>query len=240
MYIHRDKSKVLDVNRYYSYSTIYSYRYLQSVGKKLVHLRNLGGNGKVDGAVANLNNEATLDLRVDLQTSYQYSVPQKGLHNSPTYLWHNLQLLALSDVLALADSVLQLLHDLVVKRRSRGDHKLDLASLSAHEHTKLLRDTLKYAKTVVLGQGLEEVCEGVGLVGNTSALLQLSDDLLLVRDRECRRGQDGLELGVALEGGVQVVHGFGNGVDRGLLGSGRVLCLLSDPFLMPINSTFSL
>jgi hypothetical protein len=41
--------------------------YLQRVLEELVHLGDLGRDGKVDGAVTNLNNEAATDLRVDLR-----------------------------------------------------------------------------------------------------------------------------------------------------------------------------
>lgn len=40
--------------------------YLQSVGEQLVHAGHLGGDGKVDGTVANLDNKTTTDIRVDL------------------------------------------------------------------------------------------------------------------------------------------------------------------------------
>jgi hypothetical protein len=40
--------------------------YLQSVLEQLVHLGHLARDGQVDGAVANLDNEAALDLGVDL------------------------------------------------------------------------------------------------------------------------------------------------------------------------------
>jgi hypothetical protein len=40
--------------------------YLQRVLEELVHLGDLGRDGKVNGAVADLNNEAATDLRVDL------------------------------------------------------------------------------------------------------------------------------------------------------------------------------
>jgi hypothetical protein len=40
--------------------------YLQSISEKLVHLGDLGCNTEVDGAVANLNDESTTDLGVDL------------------------------------------------------------------------------------------------------------------------------------------------------------------------------
>ena len=41
-------------------------KYLQSVSEELVHLGDLGGNTEVDGAVANLDNESTTDVGVDL------------------------------------------------------------------------------------------------------------------------------------------------------------------------------
>jgi hypothetical protein len=40
--------------------------YLQSVSEELVHLGDLGCDTEVDGAVANLDNESTTDLGVDL------------------------------------------------------------------------------------------------------------------------------------------------------------------------------
>lgn len=69
--------------------------YLQSVPEELVHLGHLGGDGKVDGAVANLNNKSTTDLRVDLGD--------------------DLELLALGDVLRLADGALETGEGPVVK-----------------------------------------------------------------------------------------------------------------------------
>jgi hypothetical protein len=40
--------------------------YLQSILEQLVHLGHLGRDGQIDGAVGNLDDEAALDLRVDL------------------------------------------------------------------------------------------------------------------------------------------------------------------------------
>lgn len=48
---------------------------LQGVGQELVHLGDLGRNGEVDGTVANLNNQATDDVRVDLVGSAYCIVP---------------------------------------------------------------------------------------------------------------------------------------------------------------------
>lgn len=46
---------------------------LQSIGEELVELGHLAGDGKVDGAVGNLNDETADDLRVDLCTSLAFS-----------------------------------------------------------------------------------------------------------------------------------------------------------------------
>lgn len=41
--------------------------YLQRVSQELVHLGDLGGHREVNGPVTNLNNEASKNVRVDLQ-----------------------------------------------------------------------------------------------------------------------------------------------------------------------------
>lgn len=69
--------------------------YLQSISQDLVHLGDAGGDGEIDGAVADLNDEASLDIRVDLVG--------------------DLELLALADVLGLGDSGLEAGKGLVVK-----------------------------------------------------------------------------------------------------------------------------
>jgi|TARA_R110002003_G_scaffold41_12_gene2930 hypothetical protein len=40
--------------------------YLQSIFEELVHLGHLGRDGQIDGAVADLDNESSADLWVDL------------------------------------------------------------------------------------------------------------------------------------------------------------------------------
>jgi hypothetical protein len=61
--------------------------YLQSILEQLVHLGHLGRDGQVDGAVANLDDQAAADLRVDLG--------------------HDLELLAVGNVLGLVDGGLE-------------------------------------------------------------------------------------------------------------------------------------
>lgn len=143
-----------------------------------------------------------------------------------TYLRHNLQLLALTDKLALADGVLQLLDDLSVERAGGSDGHLDLAAGGGHEGAELLADALKDGKTVVGSQGLEELLDG--LVGAAGGLLELGDNLLLVFDGESGRGQDALEFNVLLEGGLEALHGLGDGIEGGGLGGCGVLLVAPD------------
>ncbi len=72
---------------------------LQAVGEELVELGDLGGDGEVDGPVADLDDQAAQDVRVDL-------VP-------------DLQLLALA-VLGLGDDRLETVEGLVVERLGWG------------------------------------------------------------------------------------------------------------------------
>lgn len=87
---------------------------LQGVGQELVHLGDLGRNGEVDGTVANLNNQATDDVRVDLVASAYCAVPLDFVL-SP-YLVGDLELLALADVGGLGDGGLKSAQGPVVQR----------------------------------------------------------------------------------------------------------------------------
>ena len=51
--------------------------HLHSIGKSLVHLGDLGRNAKVNGAVGNLNDESTNDVRVDLVNELVNSYKKK-------------------------------------------------------------------------------------------------------------------------------------------------------------------
>lgn len=119
--------------------------YLQSVLEELVHLGHLGGDGEINGAVANLDNQAAADVRADLG--------------------HDLELLACADVLRLADGRLEAGEGLVVKGlrksafvhsgrkggfllgvgetySSAGHDELELAAVGAHEDAKVLYNAL--------------------------------------------------------------------------------------------------
>lgn len=172
--------------------------YLQGILEQLVHLGHLRGDGKIDGAVGNLDNDTATDLRVDLG--------------------NDLDALALEDVVRLGDGALEAAEGPAVERRSAGNDQLNLSPVRTHEHTKFLHNTLQHAQAVVLGESREEVLYDALLIGIANVLLEFLDNLLLVRDGEGGGVQDLAELGVLLEncrerlerlcGGVEGV-GFG-------------------------------
>lgn len=52
---------------------------LQGVGQELVHLGDLSGDGEVDGSVANLNNQSTQNLGVDLRALESFAGQHAGV-----------------------------------------------------------------------------------------------------------------------------------------------------------------
>lgn len=94
--------------------------------------------------------------------------------------------------------------------------------MSAHQSTELLADILEGAETVVLSKGSEEVLQDVGLVG-TGDLLELLNDLLLVGDGQGGSAEDGVQLGVGLQGLAEAGDGLGGLVEGGGLGGSLVL-----------------
>ncbi|KAB8338834.1 hypothetical protein FH972_021778 [Carpinus fangiana] len=159
-------------------------------------------HAEIDGAVANLDDQAATDIRVDLALV--------------------LQLLALPNILALTDGGLKLLEHLSVQRRSAGDTQLDLAARGAHQLLELLAHAGEHAEAVVVCERLQEVLDRRLL--RARGLEQLRDHLALVFGCQRRRGEDLAEFGVALEGAVQRGEGFGDGVERRLFRGGGVLC----------------
>ena len=105
---------------------------------------------------------------------------------------------------------------------STGDAQLDLTTVSAHESTELLADTLEGAKAVVLGQSGEEVLQDVTLVG-TGNLLELGNDLLLVGIGEGGGTEDSTQLLVALQGLAEIGNSLGGLVEGSGLGGSSVL-----------------
>lgn len=90
---------------------------LQGVGKELVHLGNLGRDGEVDGPVANLDNQSSKNLGVDLVCMLVPSTVREAAQpDDKAYLISDLQLLALANVGGLGDGSLQPAQGLVVQR----------------------------------------------------------------------------------------------------------------------------
>jgi hypothetical protein len=137
------------------------------------------------------------------------------------YLGDNLELLALA-VLRLGNGLLEAVDGLGVELLSGGDAQLDLAAVSAHQGSELLADTLEGAETVVLSESGEEVLQDVGLIG-TGDLLELLNDLLLVGDGQGGSAEDGVQLGVGLQGLAEAGDGLGSLVESRGLGGGLVL-----------------
>lgn len=105
---------------------------------------------------------------------------------------------------------------------STGDAELDLTTVSAHESSELLADTLEGAQTVVLGQSSEEVLQNVTLVG-TGNLLELGNDLLLVGVGEGWGTEDSTQLLVGLQGLAEAGDSLGGLVEGSGLGGSSVL-----------------
>jgi hypothetical protein len=92
-----------------------------------------------------------------------------------------------------------------------------------HEHTKLLYNTLQYAQSVVLSECVEEVLDDAVLVGAANVLLELLDNLLLVRDGERGSVEDLVKLGVLLEDSLKSLERLCGGVEGVGLGGRGVL-----------------
>lgn len=102
---------------------------------------------------------------------------------------------------------------------STGDVEVDLTTVSTHQSSELLADTVEGTETVVLGKGLEEVLDDTGLV-STGDLGELLNNGLLVGVAESGGTEDVDELLVGLQGLAEGSDGAGGLVEgRGLGGS---------------------
>lgn len=106
---------------------------------------------------------------------------------------------------------------------STGDVEVNLTTVSAHQGSELLADTVEGTETVVLGKGLEEVLDDTGLV-STGDLGELLNNGLLVGVGESGGAEDVDELGVGLQGLAEGSDGASGLVEgRGLGGSGVLI-----------------
>jgi hypothetical protein len=104
-----------------------------------------------------------------------------------------------------------------------------------HEHTKLLNNALQYGQSVVLSKSAEEVLDDALLVGAANVLLELLDNLLLVRGGERGSMEDLGELGVPLEDALEVRERLGGGLEGvGLCGRSVLTQKLARLFLQAI------
>jgi hypothetical protein len=174
---------------------------LQSVREELVHLGDAGRDAEVDGSVTDLDDESTNNIRVDLVG--------------------DLELLTLADVRGLGDSSLKSVECSLVERLSAGNSELDLTTGGRDDGGELVDNTGDETKSVVLGEGGEEVLDG--LVLGVDLLDELIDNGLLVGIGEGRGPQDGDKLGVLLDDGAELDESIGSGVDAGSLDGGSVL-----------------
>lgn len=177
--------------------------FLQGVGKELVHLGDAGRDGKVDGTVANLDDDSANNVGVD------------GVGD--------LELLALADVGRLGDGRLEAAEGLVVQGLGRGDGHLNLAAGRRHDLVELLADAAEEAEAVVLGEDLEETLDGGGVAA--SLLDELGDDGGLVLGAQGRGGEDGGKLNILLDDGAEGGEGLGRGFEGRRLGRGSVLII---------------
>jgi hypothetical protein len=104
---------------------------------------------------------------------------------------------------------------------SASNSELNLSAGGRDDGRELLNNTGDESKSVVLGEGGEEVLDG--LVLGVDLLLELLDDGLLVGHGEGRGGQDSAELGVLLDESAEPVQGIGSCVDARGLNGGSVL-----------------
>lgn len=115
---------------------------------------------------------------------------------------------------------------------STGNDQLDLALGSADELGKLGDDTGQETEAVVLGQGLEEVLDG--LVCDARGLGELGDDGALVGWGQAGGVEDLGELRILLDEVTEAGDGLGRGLEGGSLDGGGILYIekiLNDPGL---------
>lgn len=104
---------------------------------------------------------------------------------------------------------------------STGDGQLNLTTGSGDDGVELFTNAAKETKTVVLGEGLEEVLDGGA--ARASLLDELSNNLLLVVGAEGGSTQNGSKLGILLDDVSEGSDSLSGRVEGRRLGSGGVL-----------------
>ena len=102
---------------------------------------------------------------------------------------------------------------LLISYLSAGNDELNLAAGGADDLGELLGDALEYAEAVVLGEGGEEVLDGV-VGGGAEGLGQLGDDGVLVGLLQGRGLEDGGQLGVFGVQGTEGAQGLSGRLQR--------------------------
>lgn len=105
-----------------------------------------------------------------------------------------------------------------------GDGNLDLAAGGAHKLGKLGGDTGEETEAVVLGEGVEEVLDG--LARDAGGLDELGDNGALVGGAQGGGTEDGRQLGVLLDEVAEGGDGLGRRLEGGGLDGGSVLLFL--------------
>lgn len=101
------------------------------------------------------------------------------------------------------------------------DSHLDLTTGSADQLSELVADTAEQGKTVVLGQGSQQVLDG--LAATAGLLLELSHNLALVGGAQRRRLEDRHQLRVFGQKSTQLAERGASWLEGGSLDGGRVL-----------------
>lgn len=175
--------------------------HLQAVGEELVELGNLVGDGQVDGAVTDLNDQTTLDVGLDLVD--------------------DLSLLSSGQNTGAADGSIDSLEQLLVEWDSRGNNDLNLTLVGSDELVELLDNGWEDTESVVLSKNLEEVLDLLSTV-LWKVLEQLVDDGLLVGGVEGWGSDHWAELSILLEELSESGEGLCDGIQLGSLLSGSV------------------
>lgn len=103
------------------------------------------------------------------------------------------------------------------------DRQFNLSSSSAHQDAKFVNHTGQNTQPVVVGQRFQEALNDTSLVISAEVLLELRNDLTLVRGAERWGREKRSEFSVLLEDSGERLEGAGGGFESGGFRGGRVL-----------------